>query len=184
MSLSTLSRAPLLATLAAALGLALAAPAAQAADNQRGFYAGAGVGQSLVDEGRYDDEDTAFSAFGGYQFNRYFALEAGYADFGELESRDVGGDLEASSGYLVAVGSVPFGANLSGYAKAGLHRWDLDSALPAVIGGRDDSGTDPTYGIGLQYRFNDSLALRGEYSRFEIEDADLDLAQLQLRFDF
>lgn len=184
MRLSTLSRAPLVATLAATLGVAMLAPVAQAAEQDRGFYLGAGAGQSRVDERGYDDEDTAFSVFGGYQFNRHFALEAGYADFGELEARTLGRDLDARSGYLVAVGSVSFTARLSGYAKAGLHHWDLDSSLPLLTGNRDDSGTDPTYGVGVQYRFNDTVALRGEYSRFEIEDADLDLAQLQLRFDF
>ncbi|RPE79697.1 outer membrane beta-barrel protein [Vulcaniibacterium tengchongense] len=159
-----------------------AAFGAQAAD--RGFYAGAGVGQSYVDEGAYDDEDTAFSAFAGYQFNRYFGLEAGYADFGKLEPRGLGTDLEANSVYLTAVGTVPFTEKFSGYAKAGWQRWDLDRAIPSAVGNGDDSGSDPTYGIGLQYRFTDKVALRGEYSRFEVEDADLDLAQVQVRFDF
>ena len=79
---------------------------------------------------------------------------------------------------------MPFTDKFSGYAKAGVQRWDLDRALPEVTRTRDDSGTDATYGLGLQYRFTDKVALRGEYSRFEIEDADLDLAQLQVRYDF
>lgn len=171
-----LSRA-LIAVLAGA-----AAFGAQAAD--KGFYAGAGVGQSFVDEGNYDDEDTAFSVFGGYQFNRYFGLEAGYADFGKLEPRGSGPDFEANSVYLTAVGTVPITDNFSAYAKAGFQRWDLDTAIPSVVGNADDSGTDPTYGVGVQYRFTDHVALRGEYSRFEIEDTDLDLAQIQVRYDF
>ena len=57
-------------------------------------------------------------------------------------------------------------------------------AIPSIVGNDDDSGTDPTYGVGLQYRFTDHVALRGEYSRFEVEDTDLDLAQLQVRYDF
>ncbi len=171
-----LSRA-LIAVLAGA-----AAFGAQAAD--KGFYAGAGVGQSFVDEGNYDDEDTAFSLFGGYQFNRYFGLEAGYADFGKLEPRGNGPELEASSVYLTAVGTVPITDNFSAYAKAGFQRWDIDTVIPSVVGNTDDSGTDPTYGVGVQYRFTDHVALRGEYSRFEIEDTDLDLAQIQVRYDF
>lgn len=160
-----------------------AAFGAQAAENP-GFYVGAGAGQSFVDESNYDDEDTAFSVFGGYQFNRYFGLEAGYADFGKLEPSDNGRALEANSAYLTAVGTVPFTDKFSGYAKAGFHRWDLDTAIPGLTSTRDDSGSDPTYGLGLQYRFNDTVALRTEYSRFEVEDIDLDLAQLQVRFDF
>ena len=160
-----------------------AAFGAQAAEAP-GFYAGAGAGQSFVDEGTYDDEDTAFSVFGGYQFNRWFGLETGYADLGQLEPGIAGVDLEASSAYLTAVGTVPFTDKFSGYAKAGFQRWDLDSAIPGLAGTADDNGTDPTYGVGLQYRFNDAVALRGEYSRFEVEDLDVDLAQLQARFDF
>lgn len=165
--------------LAAVLGAA--AFGAQAAEAP-GFYIGAGAGQSFVDEGDYDDEDTAFSVFGGYQFNRYFGLETGYVDFGELEPTGAGRSLEANSVYLTAVGTVPFTENFSGYAKAGFQRWDLDTTIPGLAD--DDSGSDPTYGLGLQYRFNDRFALRGEYSRFEVEDIDLDLAQLQVRFNF
>jgi OOP family OmpA-OmpF porin len=160
-----------------------AAFSAHAAESS-GFYAGAGAGQSFVDEAGYDDEDTAFSAFGGYQFNPWFGLEAGYADLGKLEPSVAGPDLEASSVYFTVVGTLPFTDKFSGYAKAGLQRWDLDSAIPGLTGTADDSGTDPTYGVGLQYRFNDAVALRGEYSRFEVEDLDADLAQLQVRFDF
>ncbi len=156
---------------------------AQAAQDT-GFYVGAGAGQSYVDERGYDDEDTAFSVFGGYQFNRWFGLEAGYADFGKLEPDAAGATLEANSVYLTAVGTLPFTEKFSGYAKAGFQRWDLDTAIPGLSGTRDDSGTDPTYGIGLQYSFNDAFALRAEYSRFEVEDVDLDLAQVQARFDF
>lgn len=157
---------------------------AQAAE-PKGFYAGVGAGQSSVDEQRYDDEDTAFSVFGGYQFNGWFGLEAGYSDLGKLEPRgNLGRPLEAGSVSLTAVATVPFTDKFSGYAKAGVQRWDLDRALPEVTRTRDDSGTDATYGVGLQYRFTDKVALRGEYSRFEIEDADVDLAQLQVRYDF
>ncbi|MBF6023129.1 outer membrane beta-barrel protein [Lysobacter niastensis] len=168
------------ALLAAVLGAS--ALSAQAAD--KGFYAGAGVGQSFVDEQAYDDEDTAFSVFGGYQFNRYFGLEAGYADFGKIEPQGAGRALEADSAYLTAVGTLPITEKFSAYAKAGFHAWNLDDAIPGLTGTNDDSGTDPTYGVGVQYRLTDQVALRGEYSRFEIEDLDQDLAQVQVRFDF
>src|SRR5690606_27849455 len=96
---------------------------AQAAEKP-GFYLGAGAGQSFVDETGYDDEDTAFSAFGGYQFNRWFGQEAGDADLGELETGAAGQSLEASSAYVAAVRTLPFTDRISGYAKAGFQRWD------------------------------------------------------------
>src|SRR3546814_9418271 len=87
-----------------------------------------------------------------YQFNQWFGLEAGYADLGELEPGVAGQSLEASSAYFTAVGTLPFTDKFSGYAKAGFQRWDLDTSIPGLAGTGDDSGTDPTYGLGLQYR--------------------------------
>src|SRR4249919_2153962 len=128
----------LLSTLLLSATLGAAAFGAQAQD--KGFYAGAGVGQSFVDEGAYDDEDTAFSVFGGYQFNRYFALEGGYANLGKIEAKPVGRDLETDSVFLTAVGIVPITDKFSVYGKAGFHRWNLDEAIPALTGETDDSG--------------------------------------------
>lgn len=178
MSKNKVLSATLLAVLAST-----SAFAASAADDS-GFYAGAGVGQTLVDERGYDDEDTAFSVFGGYQFNRYFAVEGAYNDFGKIEPEALGRDLEADALSVTAVGILPFTDKFSAYAKAGFSRWNLDTELPAVTGTRDDSGTDPTYGLGAEYRFNDAVSLRGEYSRFEVEDIDVDVAQLQVRYSF
>ena len=174
-------RSKLLATTLAAVLLG-GASLAHAQDT--GWYAGVGAGQARVDERGYDDEDTAFSVFGGYQFHRNFALEAGYTDHGELKPDVAGPDLEVSSVSLAAVGILPFTDRFSGYAKAGVQRWDLDRALPGLTGTGKDDGTDPLYGLGLQYRFNDTVALRGEYIRSEIEDLDVDTAQVQVRFDF
>ena len=174
-------RSKLLATTLAAVLLG-GASLAHAQDT--GWYAGVGAGQALVDERGYDDEDAAFSVLGGYQFHRNFALELGYTDFGKLEPRGEGANLEASSVSLAAVGILPFTEKFSGYAKAGFQRWELDRAIPGLTGTAKDDGTDPVYGVGLQYRFNDLFALRGEYTRSEVEDLDVDTAQVQVRFDF
>src|SRR3546814_4638801 len=73
-------------------------------------------------------------AFGGYQFNQWFGLEAGYADLGELEPGVAGQSLEASSAYFTAVGTLPFTDTFSGYAQAGFQRWDLDTSIPGLAG--------------------------------------------------
>ena len=177
-----MSKSPILTTSVLALALGALSFGAHAAE-PTGFYAGGGVGQSMVDESFADDEDTAYQVFGGYQFNPYFGLEAAYTDFGKVDLVGNVGKLEADTVSLVAVGTLPFTANVSGYAKAGFHSWDADVRAPG-IGRASDDGTDPTYGLGLQYRFSDAFALRGEYSRFEMDDVDVDLAQVQVRFDF
>jgi len=148
------------------------------------MYMGAGVGQSKVNEGSYDDRDTAFSVFGGYDFNQYFSVEAGYADLGNLKSNVGGPDLEATAPYIAAVGKLPINDKVSLYAKAGVNRWSLDDAAPSLTGTSDDSGTDPTYGIGVNYRINDKYALRGDYSRLKLGDMNVDMAQIQATFHF
>lgn len=177
-----MSKTPLIAASVLALAIGGLSLGAQAAEPV-GFYAGAGVGQSMVDEPFADDEDTGYQVFGGYQFNEYFGLEAAWTDFGDVRLTGGVGRLEADTLSLAAVGTLPFTENFSAYAKAGLHSWDADVSA-AEIGRASDDGTDPTYGLGLQYRFSDAFALRGEYSRFEMDDVDVDLAQVQVRFDF
>ena len=53
-----------------------------------GFYIGGALGQSSFDvecarTTSCDDSDSSWKIFGGYQFNKHFALEFGYADLGE-----------------------------------------------------------------------------------------------------
>jgi len=172
---------PILAASVLAIVLGAASFGADAAKPD-GFYVGAGAGQSMIDEDFADDEDVGYQVFGGYQFNRYLGAEAAYTDFGKVDLTGNAGEIEADAWSLVLVGTVPFTGKFSGYAKAGFHDWDAELDVPTA-GFARDSGTDPTYGLGLQYRFTDNVSLRGEYSRFEMEDVDVDLAQLQVRFD-
>jgi OOP family OmpA-OmpF porin len=143
-----------------------------------GFYSGVGTGQSHIDEGSYNDRDRAFSVFGGYDFNKYIGVEAGYADLGRLEY--VGEvPLEATAPYLVAMGKLPITEKVALYAKAGINHWSLEDPNPSLTATGDDSGTDATYGLGVQYRINDRFALRGDYSRLEVGEMDIDVAQVQ-----
>lgn len=97
--------------LAAALGAR--SFGAQAAEPV-GWYARAGIGQSMVDEGWLDEEETGFQVFGGYQWHPNWGVEIAYADLASL-------DVDTFS--AVAVGTLPFTRNFSGYAKAGFHTW-------------------------------------------------------------
>src|SRR3546814_14040435 len=90
---------------------------AQAAE-EPGFYLGAGAGQSFVDETGYDDEDTASSAFGGYQFNQWFGLAAGSADPGQLEPGVAGQSPEASPATFTPARTPTVPAKVTCLAKA------------------------------------------------------------------
>lgn len=84
------------------VGCAVMSTALKAADGS-GWYGGINNGQSMadIDHGRIssgllsggftttvindDDRDTGYKLYGGYQFKKYFALEAGYFDLGKFE---------------------------------------------------------------------------------------------------
>lgn len=165
---------------AVALATALTAAAPALAQNT-GFYAGGALGQAKAKDacsgitgigfaGGCDDKDTAWKIFGGYQFNPNLGVELGYVDLGNFTANGtvlgapVSGSVEAKGFELVGVGSIPFTQQLSGYAKAGAFRWDVDTST--TVGSVGDKGTDFTYGLGLKYDFTRNIAGRLEFQRY------------------
>lgn len=171
----------LVIVLLCAAAAALIAGSAVAADN--GFYVGASVGQTSlaiddveidVDEFDFDADETSYKIFVGYRIFTFFAVEGSYVDFGRFEDGSGAATLEADvSGFdAFAMGMLPLGiADI--FVKAGAIAWDAD--LEAAIVGlsqRDsESGTDPAYGIGAQFRIR-SFAIRAELEYFDVDEAD------------
>src|SRR5262245_42478081 len=95
------------------------------ADNDSGFYAGAGVGQFNVNINdisdvenaieKRDDSDTSWKAFVGWRFNPFISVEAAYIDFGKPGSNfnaagSSGNYSLAVSGFApYVVGTLPLG---------------------------------------------------------------------------
>ena len=105
---------------------------AQAADNHNGFFINGNVGQSNVDKGNYDDDDTAFGANIGYRWavspNVLLGVEGGYIDLGKVSPKSGGGALGEAEidGWTVGVNghfNVADNWYLSG--RAGLFRADV-----------------------------------------------------------
>ena len=132
----------------------------RAADS--GFYGGLGLGRSDSNlGGATDSSDNAWKLFGGYQFNKYFAAEAGYMDLGSTALPGVTFDSKAWQ--ASAVGSLPLTEQFSLTGKLGLAQTETD-----VSSGGTDHNTDPTYGLGLRYNFTPQFGLRGEWERFRV----------------
>lgn len=167
---------------AATLAALLMAPAAQA---DSGFYLGASVGNTTIEEQDFDEDDTSWKAFGGYIFDMPvvdFAVEAAYIDFGNPEGEilQVPAGIEATG--VGVFGLVGLDWGLFGmFAKAGYVSWDADVSLGGLTG--SDSGEDPGYGIGLRFNFS-SVEIRAEYELFDIEDTDVDLLSLGILWRF
>jgi OmpA-OmpF porin, OOP family len=180
-------------TVAAALLALMAGPAlAQEDDDDRagrnlqGFYLGGGIGDysSSVDEINsldsiddagidFSDGDNAMKAFVGWHFNRFFAVQADYVDFGESSGAvtpSVAGTSDVQGIAPSIVGTLPIGP-IELFARVGMMFYEVDLNL---TGGRlvDESGEDLVYSAGIGIDVLDRLNLRLEYEEIDIEQLD------------
>lgn len=144
-----------------------------------GFYIGAGVGDASFDDKDFDENDTGYKVFGGYNIGFIplvdFAVEASYVDFGNPSNKITDIDLTGFDAFgLAGLSFGPFGI----FAKAGVLSWDSDST-----GGRSDSGSDPAYGVGARFAIG-SFAVRAEYELFDIDGADVNMVSVSGVFTF
>jgi OOP family OmpA-OmpF porin len=185
-----------------------------------GWYAGFNAGQSRakIDDGRIvnglvsagftttsisnDDRHFGYKVFGGYEFNRYFALESGYFDLGRfgftadtIPAGSLRGDIKLRGANFDAVGSVPIGEQFSLFARAGLNYAEARDTFAGTgsvtVIDRSPHKWAPNvkFGFGAQYDFTRSVGMRIEAERYKINDAvgnkgDVDLYSAGLVFRF
>ena len=210
-----------LARASGTLGLAAlavtASPFAVGADS--GGYIGGNVGRSIshFDEAAItrsvapastavsitkDDHDTGFKLFGGYQFNRNFALEGGYFDLGKFDftaitapAGTLTGNMKVKGVNVDAVGILPFTEKFSVFGRIGLQYAETKDSFartpPVVVINPNPSSREwnPKIGFGIQYAFTESLGMRVEAERYRINDAvgnrgDIDLISIGLVYRF
>ena len=188
--------------------------------DDRGWYIGIGLGDvranykiadfddGSVSEGLVDNSDSAWKVYGGYEINRYLAIEVGYSDLhNDADKRTTfsgisngtgsrlvsfpGGvvsvDVDDISGYFIAViGSQPLTNRFDLSAKAGAISWDarqttvdLDQSTEAR------NGTDVLIGFGMEYRFDNGIGIRGEVERyFDLGAAEQNATALSISYHF
>jgi OOP family OmpA-OmpF porin len=199
--------------LTTALITAAALLAGSASAEDRGFYlgAGAGVGQMSVPESKAtdafiyafdyvglpletwsakdDESDVMWSAFAGYRFMKYLAVEAGYIDTGTVSYTGRGttlvfdtdlndyvevpvkGTIEwDATGWPVSVlGIWPFAEDWEVFGRVGAFFADVE--MEVRVSGEDsvgkghtsDSSTEFIYGVGVDGKFNENWAARFEW---------------------
>lgn len=184
------------------------------------LYGGASIGQSRarIDEDRItasllaagltttsmskDEHDIGYKLFGGYQLNRYVALEGGYFRLGKfgftsttVPAGTLTGQIKLQGLNLDVVGSLPLGDRWAVLGRVGAqyaHAKDQFSSTGAVtVANPNPSKGAVNYklGAGLQYEFNPSFLVRAEAERYRINDAvgnrgDVNLYSVSLVFPF
>ena len=172
---------------AALLLSGLAAAAAAQADEESGFYAGAGVGvfdvriddfddiDATIDD--YDSDDTAYKVFGGWRMTKYFAAEVAYVNLGSpddeiLPDLTLTTETDGFAPYLV--GTFPIGDWFELFAKAGYYWYETEVQIDTPIGSASDSESDSTFTwtAGMGINFFEHINVRLEYEQFDIDQVD------------
>ena len=195
MNLLKISAAVSLASLAAVASTCALA-------DESGWYGGANIGRSnaTIDDARITsglagaglattsianrDRDTAYKIYGGYQFNRYIALEGGYFDLGKFGFRantlplgTLDGNIRLRGFNLDAVGTLPLSDKFSALGRIGINNAQARDAFTGTgavnVANPSPSKRDTNYklGVGVQYAINDALAMRAEIERYRVNDA-------------
>src|SRR5512146_1647068 len=94
-------KSTLLAIALATTSLAIAPNLSHAADNAGGFFINGNVGESSLDHGPYNDNDTGYMGNIGYRWalnpNVALGVEGGYTDLGKFSPRSGQEDLSMAS---------------------------------------------------------------------------------------
>jgi OOP family OmpA-OmpF porin len=183
-------------------------PAPAFAQDDAGFYVGGGIGQSELKDAcdgdgltvtDCDDTDTAWKLFAGYSFNKYFAVEGGYIDFGEasLTGTELGIPFSATAeawGITAhAVGALPIWEGFSIIGRAGAVFWNVDTEVSALglTASEDDDGISLAVGAGVQWMFGRNFGIRAEYEFFDgigddetTGESDIQVLSLSVLFKF
>lgn len=169
-----------LAGLCVAATMATVSGAALAADNN--FYGAVDIGQSKAKDActglpagvSCDDTDTAWRLGLGYQFNQNFGVEANYVDFGKATASGtvlgvpVTASVSSTAFQLAVTGALPVSDSFAVTGKIGAAHASVDAsgaALGIAVGASANS-TDLTYGIGVRYNINKTMAIRAQYEDF------------------
>ena len=166
--------------LATALAVATLVSAPARSADILGLYVGAAVGQAQVSTGapaistaEFKENHSAYKVMVGVRPISLLGAEVAYIDFGHPAGK-LGGfaadaSIDGTAGFAVLYLPIPI-PFLDIYAKAGAARLkSVVRGTAPVIGAfrADSTDTSLAAGVGLQLKFG-SLAVRGEYERFDV----------------
>jgi OOP family OmpA-OmpF porin len=181
------------------------------ADEDAGWYVGGSAGQARakIDDARITDSLSAagitttvikdndrhfgFKLYGGYEFNKYIALEGGYFDLGRfgftantLPGGGLTGVSKLNGANLDAVLMLPFTAKFAAFGRGGVNyafaKDDFVGYAPVLVQdpNRSEHSANYKFGGGLQFLFTPSVGMRIEAERYRVPDGvgnkgDIDL---------
>lgn len=160
-------------------------------------YVGIGIGTAeykvdLGADGDFEDNGTATKLYGGYAFNKYFAVEASVYNFAEasigaLETNPGSGNFVSAAASMkgvgaYAVGMYPVSKKVNLLVKLGMLSWDADIRVDNTT--RTNDGTDAAYALAASYAFTKEFLATVEWETFDSDNPELSMLSLGFRFNF
>lgn len=157
---------------------------------------------SAVNSINSDIRDIGGKVFGGYQFNRNFALEGGYFDLGKFKfSADtippgtLSGNMKVTGVNLDLVATLPITEKFAALGRIGANyaktkdSFSRTGAGALVNANPSDRELNHKFGLGLQYKFTEFFGVRAEAERYRVGNgisgkANVDLFSVGLVYLF
>jgi opacity protein-like surface antigen len=178
-----------LTALAVLAGLAAIPVASHAADGEDGFFVNGSIGRTELNDGVYDDKDTAYITNLGYRWalapNFALGIEGGYTDLGKLSGNlAILSDPPAGSPFIHSeLKGWTLGANAhwnltdSWYVggRAGLFRANLKGDYLSIVSGEvarvsvDDTSNKWYAGVGVGYDFTRNFGVGLSYDYYKAD---------------
>lgn len=138
----------------------------------RGFYAGIGVGKATsratarAGGDDFEDDDVSYRLLAGYALLRYLALELDYIDGGTAADSIGPYELELNPSTATAwvVGTLPLGRwDLSAKLGYAFHRSEQQIRLGSLVETSSNSDEDFAGGLAVTFNFNERYSVRAEF---------------------
>lgn len=111
---------------------------------------------------------------GGAFFNEYFGVEGEFSFGVGEEELDFESTIELSNQYGgYVIGKMPVGENFDVFGRVGYGSAEFEATVDSIGSGSVDVDGF-AYGVGGQFFFTENFGVRGEYTRFEADDEQLD----------
>ncbi|MGI9220736.1 MAG: porin family protein [Woeseiaceae bacterium] len=171
--------------------VATLAPTAAMAEG--GFVLAGSVGSADLSDDfdgfNVDANSTAYRLTLSWQFNEYFALDAGYHNFGDFDQIfDIPGmpteiSLSADGFTLGATGTLPLGDRWMLFARAGAFFWDGNASINNVTAATP-ADSNLYLGVGAGFNMTKKLSLTIDGSRYDLDGTSSTVLSAGLKYAF
>ncbi|MFY0640021.1 MAG: porin family protein [Bermanella sp.] len=154
-------------------------------------YVGAGYGQYKFkfddqdNDQKFNDENTVVKAFLGAQATDVLGAEVTYLSFSDGKDGVIESEIEGISAALTL--GVPVGDYIAVRARGGWLIWEADYKVSNLPLKETVEGEDFFVGVGLEVGLGDSVDVRVDYDRYELDeriDPELDMVSVSAQFAF